>query len=326
MPPSDAPDANKRRSLGSAASRTGRGWQLAAALVIVAAFGISPTPKPIDRVILGQPPGYRPASVSLVPNLAAIDRMIWVPGLDGGWDPQGLAFAGGSLFVSAYRSSGAWTARGPCRVFRVDPRSGEETGHVDIPPPCGHAGGLAYAGGKLFVADTRTLFEIDLGRAFDGSAPKFATFPLGPGLKGAFAISGDNALWIGDYQESRPAKVWEFPLFVLAALPDGSALRAEMAAKTVPIPAYGQGGAIDAAGELWLARSDLGWGFIDKIRPGSGHPGQRYPAPPGIEGLAFDDASRLWAVAEAGARHLPLHYPFFPLIFRFDRARLIPSD
>jgi hypothetical protein len=166
-----------------------RAGRVAAALALIAACGISPRPSPVGRVILGQRPSYGPAEISGAPNLAAIDRMIWLPGLDTGWDPQGLALADGNVLVSAYQSSGAWKFRGPCRVFRIDPESGRQTGHFDVPPPCGHAGGLAYAGGKLFVADTHTLFEFDLDQALSGAGAEYRAFPLGVGLKGAFAVS-----------------------------------------------------------------------------------------------------------------------------------------
>jgi hypothetical protein len=40
-----------------------------------------------------------------------------------------------------------------------DLETGGSTGHVDVPSPCGHAGGLAVGGdGMLYVADTHTLF------------------------------------------------------------------------------------------------------------------------------------------------------------------------
>jgi hypothetical protein len=72
-------------------------------------------------------------------------------------EPQGLAVVEGSLLISAYQSDRFGVNRGPCRVFRVDPGNGRETGHFDVPPPCGHAGGLAYDDdGKLYIADTRT--------------------------------------------------------------------------------------------------------------------------------------------------------------------------
>ena len=269
---------------GGFAGGKARAGRTLAAFTIIAACGISPASQrrdAIDRAVLGQRPGYGRASISVVPNLAAANWLIWVPGLDQGWDPQGLAVARGSLFVSGYRSLGTWQNRGPCRVFRVDPESGRETGHFDVPIPCGHAGGLAYAGaGKLFIADTHTLFEVDLDRAFSGAAPKFRVFPLGPGLKGAFAVSGDGAIWIGDYEETRPAKAFKFDLAALRSLPDGAVLSAAMAAAVVPLPSWTQGGAVDGKGRLWISRSDIGWGFLDRLDPASGRlpaalPGRR---------------------------------------------------
>ncbi len=304
---------------------TGAGRAIVA-LALIAACGISPAPPRVERAILGQKPLYGPELVNVVPNLAAIDRLIWMPGLDDGWDPQGLAVARGRLYVSGYRSLGTWQNRGPCRVFRIDPESGAETGHFAVPLPCGHAGGLAYAGeGKLFVADTRTLFEVDLDRAFMDPLPKFRVFPLGAGLKGAFAVSGLGAIWIGDYEEDRPAKMFKFELAVLDGLENGAVLSAGAASAIVPIPSYAQGGAIGRFDELWIARSDLGWGALDKLDPVTGRLEQRYGVPGGVEGIAFDSTGRLWCVSEAGARHQPLRYPFFPLIFRLDPARLKPA-
>ncbi len=319
-------DQKHRLRTGRSAARAGR---IATAIIVVAACGISPAPHRLEaltRMVLGQRPSYGPASISEAPNLAAIDRLIWMPGLDQGWDPQGLAVAQGSLYVSAYRSRRTWKNRGPCRVFRIDPMTGRETGHFDVPPPCGHAGGLAYAGhGKLFIADTRTLFEADLDRAFADPAPKFRVFRLGAGLKGAFAVSGEQAIWIGDYEEDRPARIFKFDLPVLDALPDGAVLSAGAASGSVPIPSYAQGGAVGRRGRLWISRSDLAWGALDRLNPVTGRLEKRYLVPGGTEGIAFDRDGRLWCVSEGGARHLPLRYPFFPLIYRLGPARLTPA-
>jgi outer membrane protein assembly factor BamB len=312
-----------RPSTGPALRRTSR---IAAAFALIAAYSISPRPDPIGPAILGQRPAYAPSAIGDVPNSTAIDRLIWVPGLDAGWDPQGLAFAEGKLFVSAYQSHGAWQFRGPCRVFRIDPETGRDTGHIDVPQPCGHAGGLAYSDGKLFVADTRSLFEFDLDRAFSAAKANYRVFPLGPGLKGAFAASENGAIWIGGYEESRPAKIFKFDLATIQSLRDGATLTSDLASAVVSIPTYGQGGAIDSTGKLWISRSDLGWGFLDRLDAAGGRFEQRYAMPAGIEGMAFDEHGALWGVSEAGARHLPLRYPFFPLIFRLDPRRLVPAD
>jgi hypothetical protein len=309
-----------------AAQKLRRARSRVATLVLIAACAIGPAPTATRRAALGSGPSYGPPAISEPPNLAAIDRLIWVPGLDAGWDPQGLAFGQGSLFVSAYQSRSTRSHRGPCRVFRIDPETGNQTGNFDVPAPCGHAGGLAYAGGELFVADTHTLFEADLDQAFRHGRPVVRVHPLGPRLKGAFAISDDAAIWIGDYEQNGQAEAFKFTVSTIEALADGATLTAEAASLAVPIPDYAQGGAIDPARGLWITRSDIGWGFLDQLEPKNGMLAKRFAAPAGIEGMTFDGRGRLWAVSEAGARHLPWRYPFFPLIFRLDPARLTPAE
>ncbi|TMJ68276.1 MAG: hypothetical protein E6G83_05380, partial [Alphaproteobacteria bacterium] len=136
-----------------------------AAPVVIPAAEISPVP------IAGIAPSYGPKTVSAVPNAAAIVRRIWLPGIDAGYDPQGLAVDGGGIYVSAYRSDSLGVRRGPCRVIRIDLETGGPTGYVDVPSPCGHAGGLAVGGdGMLYVADTHTLFATPLAQAFGPGA------------------------------------------------------------------------------------------------------------------------------------------------------------
>ena len=59
--------------------------------------------------IAGIAPSYGPKTVSAVPNEAAIVRRIWLPELDAGCDPQGLAVDGGGIYVSAYRNDSLGT-------------------------------------------------------------------------------------------------------------------------------------------------------------------------------------------------------------------------
>src|SRR6202030_3293908 len=117
-----------------------------AAQVVVPAAETSPAP------IAGIAPNYGPKTVSAVPNAMAIVRRIWLPGLDAGYDPQGLAVDGGGIYVSAYRSDSLGVRRGPCRVIRIDLETGGPTGYVDVPSPCGHAGGLAVGGDGMLYA------------------------------------------------------------------------------------------------------------------------------------------------------------------------------
>jgi sugar lactone lactonase YvrE len=114
---------------------------------------------------------------------------------------------------------------------------------------------------------------------------------------------------------------------MLDRLPEGMALNAADAAAQIAIPSHAQGAAIDAAGRLWVARSELHWGELDRLDPASGKVEREYKAPPGIEGIAFDADGRLWAVSEAGARHYydswrGLVLPFYPLIVAVEPERL----
>jgi hypothetical protein len=296
------------------------------ALAVVGICGISPISRDIhgeDHAVLGTQPSYGPATVSAVPHREAIGQLLWVPGLDEGWNPQGLAVVEGSLLISAYQSDRFGVNRGPCRVFRVDPGTGGETGHFDVPPPCGHAGGLAYAGGdKLYITDTHTLFEVGLRSAFTDLVPAFRTFPLGPGLRGALAASGRGEIWIGTYEEDRPGRIFKFDRSVLERLPDGATLSVGWASTSQMIPSYAQGAAVTASGTLWVSRSEIGWGALEEFDLTSGRAGRRYPVPGGIEGISFDAAGQIWAVSEAGARHNRWVSPFFPVIFRLDINRL----
>jgi Fusaric acid resistance protein family len=82
-----------------------------AAQAAVPAAETSPAP------ISGIAPSYGPKTVSAVPN----------PGLDAGYDPQGLAVDGGGIYVSAYRSDSFGVRRGPCRVIHIDLETGGPT-------------------------------------------------------------------------------------------------------------------------------------------------------------------------------------------------------
>lgn len=309
--------------------RGGAGALAAIVAVALAELLLSRPAATGSEPILGLRPTYGPAAVGTIANEGAIARRIWVPGLDRGWNPQGLAVVEGSVLVAGYRSEMREVHRGPCRVFRLDPQSGAETGHLDVPAPCGHAGGLAYHGSvRLYVADTHTLFVTDLGGAFDGLPPRWHLIPLGTGLTGALAASASDGIWIGTYSEDGPGRLYHFTTDALLRIPEGALLSASDAAAQLPIPSHAQGAAIDRTGRLWVARSDLRWGELDRLDLAAGGLQRAYQAPPGIEGIAFDQEGRLWAVSEAGARHyydaswLAMVLPFYPLIVAIDPDRL----
>ena len=191
-----------------------------AALVTVlsAAQVVNPAEETSPPPITGIAPSYGPKAVSAVPNAAAVVRRIWFPELDAGYDPQGLAVEAGGIYVSAYHSDSLGVRRGPCRVIRIDLGTGRPTAYVDVPSPCGHAGGLAAGGdGMLYVADTHTLFATPLPQAFDPGA-RFRQFPLGPGVVGGLAVSTPDGIWLGTYEDG-PGRLFRFTAATLAGSP-----------------------------------------------------------------------------------------------------------
>lgn len=293
---------------------------------------VSP-PGMLAELIQGGRPHYGPERVAEVPNEQAIVRRLWVPGLDDGFDPQGLALADGALLISGYSSVAEGVHRGPCRVFRLDQDSGRDTAHLDVPPPCGHAGGVADDSsggddGMLYVADTKMLFATNLRQAFTDRALPFSGRPLGDGVVGALAMSAPGAVWLGTYREKENGRLYRFAAGRIAHLPYGTPLTVADAESQVPIPSYAQGAAIDRNGSLWVARSDTRWGELDRLDPKTGAVLKRYKAPPQIEGIAFDSEGLLWAVSEAGVRHDYDYFfirqltPFFPLVYAIDPSKL----
>jgi hypothetical protein len=271
--------------------------------------------------VLGHKPTYADRALSAVPNAAAISVRIWVPGLDEGYVPQGLAFIDGAIYLSAYRSEDPKQGRGPCRVYRVNPDSGGVTGVLDLPPDCGHAGGLAGGRpGQLWVADTRAVFEVGLDRRDDGTLGHVArSIRLAGDLKGSFAAATADALWLGTYSKESGARLYKVPFEKLSG---ARSISEQEAAAAVALPTEAQGAAFDAAGRLWITRSGSGFGELLTLDPETGAVLQRVAMPAGVEDIGFDRDGGLWAVSEAGSKRWLGWTTFFPVIFRLQPAML----
>jgi sugar lactone lactonase YvrE len=268
---------------------------------------------------LGVAPTYAGRQLSKVPNEAAITRRIWVPGLDDGFVPQGLSIAAGALYVSGYFSRDKTQGRGPCRLYRLDMATGRTTGSLDLPARCGHAGGLARGpAGRLYLADTRALYEIALaGGNEPGIGRVLRTIGLAGDVKGSFAAGSADAVWLGTYAREPGARLYRIPFAKL-----GAEAGLSDAVHAVPLPARAQGAAFDAAGRLWITRSSGKLGELVRLDPVTGAVEARFAMPVGVEDLSFDGSGRLWTLSEAGSRRW-LDWPtFFPLVFAIDTAKL----
>ncbi len=267
----------------------------------------------------GDRPTYTDRKLSEVPNGKAIDRQIWSPGLDDGYVPQGLTFADGALFVATYRSTDPAQGRGACRLYRLDPDTGRIASMLDLPPACGHAGGMARGPkGRLFVADTRVVFEIALAGGGEKTLGRVVReMKLAGDVRGSFAAGSGDALWLGTYAKEGRPRLYKFSFARLAAKLDET-----MAEASVVLPLKAQGAAFDAKGRLWVSISGSTMGALVVLDPATGAVSRRYAMPAGLEDLSFEPTGALWTLSEAGSRRWSSWTTFFPVVFRLDPARL----
>jgi hypothetical protein len=259
----------------------------------------------------GAPPTIVRRALSTIPNEAAIVMRLWVPALDEGFVPQGMAWHGGGIAISGYVSTERDQSKGPCHVIWVSPTSGAVMRRVALPASCGHAGGLAaLSDGRLVVADTQVLFVLS------GGAVQ-REIRLTGALHGSFADFDGRNLWIGSYDRGG-GRLWRF---ALAAL-EQSEIGETAALGTLPAPANAQGLAFDRSGQLWVTTSGSKSGEILRLDPGTGQILARHAAPAGIEDIAFDGQGRMWASSEAGSRRWSAWSTFYPLIFAIEPSRL----
>jgi len=229
--------------------------------------------------------------------------------------------------MSAYRSTDSKVGTGPCRVFRIDPRTGISSGFFDLPPECGHAGGLVYLGkDSLVVADTRRLYRIEMGRAFTERSAQDAlrgTVRLGGEVKGSFVDFDGRDLWLGVYDkdESR-AKSYRFSLTIFEEFDGKGSLTEARALAVLPMPAEAQGAAFDRDGSLWITASGSRFGKLYKLDPKTGTRIASSDMVIGIEDIGFDAEGRLWAVSEAGSQRWLRWSKVFPIVFQIDPSKL----
>jgi hypothetical protein len=259
---------------------------------------------------LGKAPLVVRRALADPPNAAAIRARIWVPGLDEGFIPQGLAWSDGRIVLAGYVSTERTQDRGACRLLWIEPASGEAVRRLDLPPACGHAGGLArLENGKLLVADTHVVFIV-------GNLGVEQTTRLDGALTGSFADFDGRHVWLGRYDRAG-GKLWRFSpsSFLQPTLGEKDAVAA------IDAPPLMQGLAFDAEGRMWGTASGGSRGEILRLDE-FGRVVARYEAPAGIEDIAFSPDGKMWASSEAGARRWSHWATFFPLVFSIDMKAL----
>ncbi len=278
--------------------------------------------------VLGKKPNHVWGGPSAVVNQQAITKMIWAPGIDDGYVPQGLAWAAGSLYMAGYRSTDTKVDKGPCRLFKINSESGEYQGHFDLPTDCGHAGGVAHiGGGVVVVSDTRRLYRIDTAKAFSASTEISAQGVTGMvtlrgELKGSFVDFDGQAVFAGAFEKDASKAKGHYLLPSIFDVHNGKSVDESVSLRSVALPVDAQGAAFDAQGRLWVSASSSKFGSLSKLDAKTGQVFSSYEMVIGIEDLAFDDAGRIWALSEAGSLRWSKWSKTFPVLFRMDVSKL----
>lgn len=275
---------------------------------------------------LGTKPAHIAGDASPADNEQAIATKIWMPGIDDGYVPQGLAIAEGYVLVSSYKSTDPKVGRGPCRVYKINTRTGRTEGQFDMPDDCGHAGGMAYAGrNMLIVADTRRLYKIDMAKAFADAHARnalIATLNLAGEVKGSFVDFDGSSILVGSSEkDAAKAKAFFLP-FELFESNNGATIDQQAATRSFPIAADAQGAAFDQQGGLWLTFSNSKHGLLQKVDPISGKVLAQHAMIIGTEDIAFDQQGKLWSVSEAGSLRWSKWSKTFPIVFEIDVMKL----
>jgi hypothetical protein len=270
--------------------------------------------------VLGARPAHLAAELPAVPNAEAMLTRIWAPEIDAGYVPQGVTVAEGDVLISSYRSTDPKVGRGPCRIYRIDPASGRIVGQFDMPPECGHAGGMAYLGkGMLLVADTRRLYKIDMARAFSGNGdPVLATLNLAGEMKGSLVDFDGKSIFIASFEkDAAKARAFFLPV-ALFDTHNGATLAPSQASRSFAVPVEAQGAAFDRDGALWMSFSSSKFGALKKLDVTSGAVLASHEMVTGVEDIAFDEQGRLWSVSEAGSLRWSRWAVSYPLVFSMD--------
>lgn len=271
--------------------------------------------------VAGRAPSYVDGPLDAVPNDHAMCAAAWLPRTDPDFVPQGLAVRGRTAWVSGYDKGETATDRDPCRVIRLDLRTGKEIEQqarirADLAPrgpaDCRHAGGLSMDEHGLWVSQFTKVWLLD-----PETLDVERVWHLVDEVRGSFLVHDDGGrLGVGGFHGGRrwPLHWFESDLLFepgrLDLTPDDAA-----AVQLGPSAAQGALWADLGPGpaQVWFARSNT---YCGELWAG---PRRRYAFHPGAEGVVFA-RGHVWTVSETTAAPYFLQggRPVVPTLAEYD--------
>jgi hypothetical protein len=269
----------------------------------------------------GVRPKYLQNITSDFPNANSINRAGFVPDLQEGFVPQGLAVVANKLFLSGYLEPDN-AKRTNCRLYTIDNKTFATLAVVKLPASCRHAGGLTFTkSDTLVVSDNVRLIVIPRIAYEAGSAKSVREIALVAPLKGTFLTARGGRIYLGSYLASlNLTRVFVFSEYVLTK----ETISTNDAIENFAVPVKSQGAAFDENGVLWTTSQDSEVNYINKIDKKS-NALVRFPFIKGLQGIGVDVDGHLWSVSETGTLKYRHGAQKFPIVFRFDPAKLKPD-
>ncbi|HEX4938429.1 MAG TPA: hypothetical protein VFX11_07125 [Candidatus Kapabacteria bacterium] len=269
--------------------------------------------------IQGEKPRYLQQVSMDFDNAAAVQQALFVPALDDGFIPQGLAQRKGAFYVSGYVQARDGQ-RPECRIYRLLKDKPRERILLPLPASCNHAGGLAMTdGGVLLISDNIRLFTLlvsDGGKPLKRAAREIR---LQAPLKGTFVSYHRGMVYLGSYMKDLDVtRVHVFPQSVLSK----AEISVKDAVDSFDAPHKSQGAYFDDSDYAWTTSQAKGFNYLNKFNMKTRKTEQRYRLVRGMQGIVKDADGSLWVVSEAGALKYRDWSQRFPAIFRLDVKRL----
>ena len=274
--------------------------------------------------VVGRAPSYVDGPLDAVPNDHAMCAGVWLPRTDPDFVPQGLVVRGRTAWISGYDRGPTRDDHDPCRVVRMDLR----TGRSDLqrpriradraprgPDSCRHAGGLSMDEHGLWLSPFTKIWLLD-----PETLDVERVWHLVDEVRGSFVVHDDRGrLGVGGFHSKRRWPLHWFQPDVLFE-PGRLDLTPADAAAVQPGPSAGQGAVWADLGpgpaQVWFTRSDT---YCGELWAG---PRRRFGFHPGAEGVAFV-RGKIWVVSETTAAPYFLEggRPVVPTLAEYDVRR-----